>query len=106
MKAMAIIGFIATRPGATDLAVSMWKIQPIITSSGTMVGMARTNLNRRSGCDLGAAISLPVGPVGKYVLVKAALDTTPLFLNPPARGCDGPPSIGVNLERINRRRLC
>ena len=37
---------------------------------------------------------------------NSALDTTPLFLNPPARGCDGPPSIGVNLERINRRRLC
>jgi hypothetical protein len=86
MNAMAIIGFIATKPGATDLAVSMRKIQPMITSSGTMVGMARTNLKSRRGCDLGAEASLPVGPVGRSILVKAAPDTTPLFSNPPARG--------------------
>src|SRR5436305_9246056 len=68
MKAMAIIGFIATRPGATDLAVSMRKIQPIITRSGRMVGMERTNLKRRRGCDFGADISPRVGPVGKKEL--------------------------------------
>src|SRR4051812_28652990 len=80
MKPTATIGFIATNFGAIDLAVSMRKIQPIITSSGTMVGIDNTNLNSRSGCDLGAAFSLPVGPVGKNVFEYAAPDTTPLFL--------------------------
>src|SRR5882724_297947 len=79
MKAMAIIGFIATRPGAIDLAVSMRKIQPIITRSGTMVGMGRTNLKRRRGCDLGVA-NRPSGEPGeKNILEMAAPDTTPLF---------------------------
>src|SRR5437879_5177735 len=80
MKAMAIIGFMATTPGAIDLAVSMRKIQPIITRSGTMVGMERTNLKRRRGWDLGAEASPPAGPRGKNILEMAAPDTTPQFL--------------------------
>src|SRR5207244_5609148 len=79
MKAMAIIGFIATSPGAIDLAVSMRKIQPIITRSGTMVGMERTNLKRRRGCDFGAEVSPSAGPRGRNILEMAAPDTTPLF---------------------------
>src|SRR6266550_4763847 len=79
MQAKAIIGFIATSPGAMDLAVSMRKIQPIITRSGTMVGMERTNLKRRRGCDFGAEVSPPAGPRGRNILEMAAPDTTPLF---------------------------
>src|SRR5262245_62078916 len=87
MKARATMGFMATRPGAIDLAVSILKSQPIMTRRGTMVGMARTNLKVRRGCERGTARALPAGPVGKTVLRRPP-DTTPLFPDPPARGCD------------------
>jgi hypothetical protein len=53
MKATAVAGFIATKPGKSRLKVSIWKVQPVKTRTPIMMrveAIARQNtLDRGSG---------------------------------------------------------